>query len=135
MILNKIKSILAATSVVCVLAVTPAVAASYTSGYSSGGSRGSVSCNGSISVGSGAYGSYKYYATGATNSNDSSGLKAVHVLMHFSDSSSKAQDYSGYSTSVSGSIYSAYKPVYGYARHSYSSSAYGSWYGSTTAYY
>lgn len=128
--LKKLKGALLVTAIVATLLPTQAFAVSYVSGMSSGGSR-SVSCDGSITT-SNKFGAV--YAIAATNVATTDGIKAVNITIHYTNYSSSSQDYSGYATSVSGKLYpngTMGTPSYATARHSYSSSTYGTWYGET----
>ena len=133
--LKKLKTALICTALVATIFPTQAFADSYVAGTSSGGSS-SVSCNGSIRTNNDFF-SGGTYAIAATNVATSDGIKEVNICIHYSDYTSSSQDYSGYGKSVSGKLLPngtvGGKPVYATGRHSFSSSTYGSWYGTTRA--
>ena len=132
--LKKLKTALICTALVATIFPTQAFADSYVAGTSSGGSS-SVSCNGSITTNSSFSGGT--YAIAATNVATSDGIKEVNICIHYSNYTSTSHDYSGYDKSVSGKLFPnstmGGKPVYATGRHSFSSSTYGSWYGTTRA--
>lgn len=123
MITKKIKAGLLCSCLATMLISTTAFAGTYTSGKSTGG----VACNGSIAY-------HSSYITGTTNVSASDGIKAVHLKLKYSDGKVQNRDFSGYSTSVSGNAnVDVSRHLYGVeGRHSYNSSKYGTWYGTTS---
>lgn len=129
MITKRIKASLLCGCLATMLISSPIFAQSYVSGTSTGGSLGKATCNGSMAIGH----SGGYYVTGATNTNTSSGIKAVNITVHYVGLPSESKDFSGYAASVSGRVNlrtsNAISSISG--RHSFSSSEYGQWYGET----
>jgi len=123
---KKITKILFTTAIMSSLFICSASANTYVDGTSDGGSYGKVECDGSIRASGG-------YVTAATNVDTNKGTKAVHISVYDSENGSRQKDFStSTARSVSGKIgYTPYSATSAEARHSYSSSEYGDWYGET----
>lgn len=122
-------------SLLSVLFGAVASAASTTSGTSNGGTLGSTDISGSISVSNG--GTWSNDSATASTSSISLGKLGAAVVVHYATTSNGDNTVSNYSieddtlsTSVSKSAPNKYG-TYATGGHTYSSSQYGSWSGST----
>lgn len=114
-------------------------AASSVSGTSSGGTLGSTNISGSVSVTNGAVGFYVDYAESTTNS-IALGTVGAGVVLHYATNSNgdnTVSDYDIQYDALSARAFQSanYTGTYATGGHTYSSSQYGSWSGSTSQYF